>query len=248
MAINAQKSQLMILMPPKDRTNLNLHLNGNLITHQSTMKVLGVTLAEDMKFDKHLVSGKTSMIQAINTKAALLRTIKPFLSQEAIGKVGSSLINSTVLYAAPLWGTTTKTNTDKIQSAQVRAARIVTNKAWQRTKVKTHRQQTLNLLNWPNITQIVTSATLNLTKKATAKKSSTGMNNMFTNIRPKSQRGNPTFRIKHEGKANKSNNTFSVNATTLFNNLNTEMRNPLLTTDSFKSKLKKLSREMNLLP
>ena len=248
MVINADKSQLMYLHPPKEKVNLELRLDGNVINHQETMKILGVTLAESMKFDSHLVSGKKCMTQAINAKTAVLRTVKPFISSQSLALVGASLVNSTVLYAAPLWGSTSKTNMDKIQAAQIRAARVITSKSWQRSKQKEHRQETLNSLNWPNVNQIVTSAILNLTKKATSNKSSEGLNNMFKVFKPQNQRGEPTSRVEHKGKSNKKNDTFSVNASVLFNSQTQDMKNPLLTIKRFKSKLKKVSRETNLLP
>ena len=83
-----------------------------------------------MKFDNHLWAGKKSVLKSINAKSALLKTIKPFISPQALAQVGASLINSTILYAAPLWGTTTKNNIAKIQKGQTKAARQIQGKAW----------------------------------------------------------------------------------------------------------------------
>ena len=87
MCINASKSQLMFLLPPKDKDNLNLSLNGQIIKHQESIKILGVTLSADMRFDEHLWAGRKSMIQGINAKISLLKTIKPFISTHALAQV-----------------------------------------------------------------------------------------------------------------------------------------------------------------
>ena len=163
MAINANKTQLMVLLPPKDKENLTITLEDNVIKHQDDIKVLGVTLSSNMKFDTHLCTGKKNVTQAINAKISLLKTLKPFISPKALALVGASLINSTILYAAPLWGSTTKTNLAKIQKAQTRAARVIKGRAWHRPKTKQHRQQLLDEMNWPNVEQIIKSSTANLT-------------------------------------------------------------------------------------
>ena len=162
--------------------------------------------------------------------------------------MGASLINSSILYAAPLWGATTSTNVDKIQSAQIRAARFITNKSWQRSKKKKHRQQLLNELSWPNTRQIINSAILNLAKKAISTNSSFGLNNIFKTIKPTSNRGGPTVRIEHKSKINKKSDIFSVIAPALFNGLPAKMRNPLTIDKQFKILVKKHSCTVNLLP
>ena len=164
MAINADKSQLMVLLPPKDKSSLSIKIDDSIINHQDHIRILGVTLSATMKFDNHLWAGKKSVLKSINAKSALLKTIKPFISPQALAQVGASLINSTILYAAPLWGTTTKNNIAKIQKGQTKAARQIQRKAWQRQKIKQHGQDLMNDISWPNTQQIMISATANLTK------------------------------------------------------------------------------------
>ena len=82
-----------------------------------------------------------------------------------MAEVGSSMLNSTIQYAAPVWGVTTQNSISKIQSLQTRGARLVSNKSWQRNKVKCHRQDLLEQLNWPNVTQLINNSILNMTKR-----------------------------------------------------------------------------------
>ena len=179
MCINAKKSQLMILFPPANKSDLTLDLADCKIKHQEQIKVLGVTLSSNMKFEDHIWKGDNNMCKRINTKIALLKTVKPFISEKALGEIAANLVNSTLLYAAPLWGSSVNSNIDKLQSTQTKAARVVNNKAWKRQKKKSHRQELLNQLNWPNTKQIIHMATANITKKAIMGKSSVGMDKMF---------------------------------------------------------------------
>ena len=178
------------------------------------------------------------MINAINAKIAIIKTVKPFLTNKALNQVGASMVNSTILYAAPLWGTTTSSNIAKLQASQIKAARAINSKSWQREKIKTHRQTLLTTINWPNTKQIIESATLNIMKKAINGKSSSDLNNAFTLSQPPNQRTGPAIRVNHRGKINKANNTFSVQASMLFNKLPTELRSPILSTVKFKKQLK----------
>ena len=198
MCINPDKSQLMVLMPPEDTSELNISINSNIIKHQNEIKILGVTLSANMKFDSHIWAGKSSMAKSLNGKIALIKTIKPFISQKALGQVAASLVNSSILYAAPIWGATTQANIQKIQSLQIRAARLVKNNSWQRTKKKQHRQELLNELNWPNTSQIIYSASLNLAKKAVTNSSSASLNKVFKVSKPNKARSQPVITTKEK--------------------------------------------------
>ena len=102
MVINESKSQLMMLFPPKNSESPELILENSTIKHQPNIKVLGVTLSDNMSFDSHLCTGESNMVKTINKKTAMLKTLKPYISTKTLGEVRASLINSTILYAAPL--------------------------------------------------------------------------------------------------------------------------------------------------
>ena len=57
--------------------------------------------------------------------------------------MGNAIINSTIQYGAAIWGATTDQNVNKIQAAQIRAARILTKK-WKKKDDGIHRQQILD--------------------------------------------------------------------------------------------------------
>ena len=156
----------MCIKPEKELRNMSIRISKTEIKHQTTIKILGLTLSEDLKYDEHLFKGKTNLIKSVNVKSSLLRVLKSLIPLKSMQQVGNNLINSTILYAAPLWGLTTKSNIQKVQASQIKAARIVTGKKWRNGKIE-HGQTTLDSINWPNASQIISSATLNVIKRAT---------------------------------------------------------------------------------
>ena len=165
MVINPNKTQLMFLKPYADTDSLDVELEGTTIQHQKSIKILGITIGEDMGFDEHIWKGKTSITKNLHYKSSLIRTLKPFLPFHLLSQVGNAIINSTIQYCAPIWGPSSAGNRAKVQKAQIRAARIVTGK-WSREGRICHRQELLSKMNWPNIDQMVTIATMNLMKEA----------------------------------------------------------------------------------
>ena len=124
-----------------------------------------------------------NMIRSINSKAAMIRSIKSYIPQNALSMAANNLVNSTIVYGAPLWATTSLTNKDMLQRSQIKAARMVTGIKWSKGN-KLHRQQILDKINWPNVEQIAQAATLNLVKKALCNTTSKALKNMFI-IKPR---------------------------------------------------------------
>ena len=143
-----------------------------------------------------------------------------------------------IQYGAPIWATTTKSNIDRIQSYQIKAARTILSQKWIRNRNKQHRQDVLNQLKWPNVNQLVNTAILNLTKSAINQLSSAGINKMFTTSNPRNPRTGHAMRIAHKGRISTTQKTFGTIATTLFNQLPASIRNPTWSSTKFKKLLK----------
>ena len=246
MKINREKTQLMYVKPDIKLRKMTLQIGETAIKHQSSIKILGVTIAEDLKFDEHIYRGKTNIIKSLNTKNALLRVIKPFINQKALSQIGNSSINSTILYAAPVWGRTTQNNLQKIQACQTRSARMIAGKRWHKGR-KTHRQSVLNHLDWPNTYQLVSTASLNIVKKAITDNSSKGLNDLFKVSNPLRSRLIKGQTISHKGPHTRKNNHFSVYGTEEYNKLPVALRDKNITQKQFKEAIKSYSRTINLL-
>ena len=147
-----------------------------------------------------------------------------------------------------VWRAPSCPNINKIQSGQIRAARLIKNESVRRSHVKTHRQELLDQLNWPNAKQIIFTSTVNLVKKAITGKSAKGMNKLFKINYSQQTRKGPNIRLEHCGKIAKKGDTFSVKGSEMFNNLPMQLKNPSLTEKQFKIKLKLYPRTKNLPP
>ena len=236
MVINPSKTQLMQLKPLQEQP-LSIELDGSEIKSQESIKILGLTINNDLKFDQFIWKDKGSLVRRIQNKTSQIATLRSFLPPSILYQVGNSVINSSIQYGAAIWGATSELNINKIQAAQIRAARILSRK-WKRKGDDSHRQQILDQMKWPNVEQLITSATLNLTKQAISGDSSSGMNHLIKVKKPPKGNRNQGLRLEHRGKSNRGETTFSVNAVNKFNNLPDQLRDPDLTTKQFKVKLK----------
>ena len=124
MVINPDKTQLMILFPTDENKQLSIELDGAKIVNQSSIKILGLTLAADLKFDEDVWRGKNSLVKRIQYRTSMVRTLKSFLPPQLVFQIGNSLINSTIQYGAALWGATSSSdgNKMKVQKVQTRVS------------------------------------------------------------------------------------------------------------------------------
>ena len=74
MKINCEKTQLMYIHPTASQKKNPISLNESLIKHQEQIRILGFNIAENLKYDAHIKTGKINMIRSINSKMSMLRT------------------------------------------------------------------------------------------------------------------------------------------------------------------------------
>ena len=247
MAINREKTQLTIMGKSLEGNKITIIAGEKQIQHQPSLQVLGFTFCEDGRMDEYLWKGNNNLIRSLRSKTSMLRIIKPYVSINQLTNIGNMILNSAILYAAPLWAQTGTVNLNKIQVAQTKAAKQL---LWcGRTKKNqiTHRQETLDKAGWMNVQQLTNSATINLIRKAANNESSTGINSMFNynsnnNIRP-----NMRNKIKTEPTTRRRTPNILERGTQLFNQLPNELRERM-SNHKFKSKLKEHSIDHDRLP
>ena len=208
MVVNNEKTQIMFFHPDKTKPPPTIKIQGIEITHQPTIKILGINLTQDLSMDTHIWAGSQNMVKSLNSRIALIQVLKPFIPSKELGNIGSSLINSTISYGAPIWGMTSNSNLDRLQKCQIRAARIIVRNGWEKKYLKEHRQDVLQRLGWQNVKQLVNTSILNLTKNALDANSSNGVNRMFSRTLPTNRRLGLVPRISHHGKITANDKTF----------------------------------------
>ena len=102
-------------------------------------------------------------------------------------------------------------------------------------------------LKWPNTTQIVKAATINLTKRALTNNASKGINNMFTSSQSLHTRMCKGLKIKHTGPLSRNETNFTAFAVSNFNNLPSNLRDPKMSTTKFKNEIKTYIKTQNSL-
>ena len=238
MAINSSKTQLMVFHPDETGRMVTITAGGKKIHHQSTLKVLGFTFAQDAKMDDYIWRGDQNLIRSINTKIFQLRTIKPYTSQTQLANIANLTVNSQIRYVAPLWSLTGSTNQDKVQAAQIKVARAIT---WHRRlkySEKPHRQILLLQLGWNNIQQMTHSATVQLVKRASNNQSSMGINSMFTKQTTENKRSHLSHCVSTMCRKKRKKLNFLDNGRAKYNGLPLILRNNSLSKYGFKHVLK----------
>ena len=126
MVTNTLKTKTMLIHSPQQLKNtsdrsLSVTLNGNILAQVKQAKVLGLTLDEFLIWTKHI----DNLCSTINSRLALLRRIKPFLTKDCALRFYNSCINSSLIYCSVTWGNCSKTLLLRILRLQKRAARII---------------------------------------------------------------------------------------------------------------------------
>ena len=115
MQINSSKTQLMYLNPSKSQELNPLVIDKYKIKHQDNMKVLGITISANLKWDDHIKNGSNNMVKRLNAKNAMLRSLQNQIPFKALSMTANNLINSTIIYGAPIWAGTSCGNKDILQ-------------------------------------------------------------------------------------------------------------------------------------
>ena len=248
MAINREKTQLTIMCPNEEGREITITAGEKKIKHQQSLTILGFQFAEDGKMDTYLWKGESNLTRAIRIKVSMMRVIKPFVSQKQLANIGNMVINSQILYMAPLWALTSQGNIEMIQKAQTKAARQLT---WTRRikyTEKIHRQDLMEKIGWLNVRQMLDQSTVNLVKKAAVNRASQEINNMFNLKENGNRRKAQQFLIETENTTKRKGINILEQGKRIFNQLPIEMRNNTMNDYQFKKELKLHTKEHNLLP
>ena len=100
---------------------LSVSLNSEEIEQVTQAKVLGVTLDSHLTWTNHI----DNLCSTINSRLALLRRIKPFLTKDCALRFYNSCIHANIIYCSVTWGNCSKTLLQIILCLQKRAARII---------------------------------------------------------------------------------------------------------------------------
>ena len=126
MALNTSKTKSILITTQQKFHRLNDHsldvmINGKLIEQVEHAKLLGVTLDCHLTWEKHI----ENICSIVNSRLSLLRRIKPFLSHHCVLRFFNSCIHNLFIYCSSAWGNCSNYLLSRLLLLQKRAARLL---------------------------------------------------------------------------------------------------------------------------
>ena len=122
MKANPGKFQFMLL-GVKNIVHLTINVNGKIIPCSNEVKLLGITIDNELKFKKHI----EDLCKKASYKLHALRRIRGYLTVEKARILANAFIDSQFNYAPLIWMFAGKTLINKICKIHHRTLRVVYN-------------------------------------------------------------------------------------------------------------------------
>ena len=123
LTINANKTNFMLFTINQSLNLPRLHINNQTISRTDTIKFLGVTYDDALKFKCHI----NDLTLKISRHIALLYQIKDFMPEDVIKSIYYAHIYPLLTYCNPIWSTTYATFLNPLKLQLKKIVRIVTN-------------------------------------------------------------------------------------------------------------------------
>lgn len=123
MVLNISKTKSIVFGTKyslRSKPQLNLSLNNVAVEQVQEIKLLGVTLDSILSWSEHI----DLLVQKMGRNISVVRRCSPFLTPQLTKQVLQTLVLSHLDYCSVVWSGTTKTNLQKLQRVQNRAARL----------------------------------------------------------------------------------------------------------------------------
>jgi len=120
--LNVTKTKLMAISQKKARSSFNLFANGSLISQVSSHVYLGVTLTDDLTFNRHI---NNTCLKARSQLGLLYRQFS-LASPSALSHLYKTLVLPTLDYCSSLWDPLYEVHSNRLEGVQRLAAKIVT--------------------------------------------------------------------------------------------------------------------------
>ena len=114
---NAEKCHLIIC----DKNNASVNLNNNLIKSESSVKLLGITIDNRLKFTEHV----STICKRANQKLHALARISSYMNQNKLRILMKAFVTSQFSYCPLVWMFHSRSLNNKINRLHERALRLV---------------------------------------------------------------------------------------------------------------------------
>ena len=226
MALNTSKTKSILITTQQkfhrlnDRS-LNVVINGKLIEQVQHAKLLGVTLDCHLTWEKHI----DHICSIVNSRLSLLRRIKPFLNHHCALRFFNSCIHNLFIYCSSAWGNCSSYLLSRLLRLQKRAARLLLDADFNQPSVSLFSQ-----LKWLPIFDLIKLRKLvllfTILNNPNAPLCLKRKFNFLSSVRSAGLRTRAcAFNLQVPyPRSNSGKRTFAYSAATLFNCLNTDLK------------------------
>ena len=90
--MNVMKTMVMIITKKKEDTENSIIIDGNIIKHSQTIKILGTIFEENMKWEKHINQGQFPLIAQLKQRVNSLKLIPKNISQKFAKTMANAIL------------------------------------------------------------------------------------------------------------------------------------------------------------
>ena len=125
LAFNHDKTKLMVISRHPDRKReVKITTNEEDLTHSADIKILGITIQDNIKLNKWVETGKDSLLKQLRTRYTALKSLTKYTKGDFRKQLANAIFQSKLMYGIHIWGTAPKYLIRKLQIEQNNSARI----------------------------------------------------------------------------------------------------------------------------
>ena len=159
LALNPDKTKIMIISTDfNKKKNFKVEIGGKELHHQTSLKVLGNIIADDLSWEKHV---RSIVIPELANRARTLKYMSSFMNPQFKKVYARALFKGKLIFAIDAWGGVNKTLQAKVQAIQDRVTRSTLGlKAAKKSSYQREKE-----LGWLSVQQEVIMSTHRMTHK-----------------------------------------------------------------------------------
>ena len=213
---NDEKTKIMVITRDPKLRQIQIKTqdkkgNDKIIKHQDNIKILGLSISHNLKWDHYIHQCKKSLSSQLKKRLSAIKMISKYAPPKFTRMMTEGILHGKIRYGLELWGGTTQKNIQIIQKIQSQAANYIIGP----TNIKKKStNQILSELKWENINTMIRSTTLKSVHKIMQNKKPTQIYNIFTNYPPKQTKIKTEMKISsyHHGTSVQAHNSFMIRA------------------------------------
>ena len=123
LSLNVAKTEFMLIGPKRMKTDssLNILIENKQIKQVNECKTLGILIDQHLSWNNNT----KNICKKVTAGISALRRVKPFVSKETLISIYNAIIRPHFDYCCEVWDVFGKTQSDRLQKLQNRAARVI---------------------------------------------------------------------------------------------------------------------------